>query len=71
VNDYLPSYSVVNATLTIDDAPMGLQLQLFVKNAFNAQPITGTYVTDPTSALFTNVFTLDPRTYGARLTKRF
>jgi iron complex outermembrane receptor protein len=42
-----------------------------VKNAFNAQPITGTYLTDATSGLFQNVFTLDPRTYGAQLTKRF
>ncbi|HEY2483473.1 MAG TPA: TonB-dependent receptor [Caulobacteraceae bacterium] len=71
VNDYLVPYHVVNATLTFDDVAMGLQLQLFVKNAFNAQPITGTYLTSASSALFTNVFTLDPRTYGARLTKRF
>jgi outer membrane receptor protein involved in Fe transport len=71
VNDFLPAYHVVNATLIFNNAPMGLELKLFVKNLFNAQPITGTYVTDPTSALFTNVFTLDPRTYGAQLTKRF
>jgi outer membrane receptor protein involved in Fe transport len=71
VNDFLPSYDVVNATLTFENTPMGLQLQLFVKNAFNSQPITGTYLTSDTSGLFQNVFTLDPRTYGARLTKRW
>jgi outer membrane receptor protein involved in Fe transport len=71
VNDFLPSYKVVNASLIIGNAPMGLELKLYVKNLFNDQPITGTYVTDPTSALFTNVFTLDPRTYGAQITKRF
>jgi outer membrane receptor protein involved in Fe transport len=71
VNDRLQSYHVVNATVTFANLGMGLDLQLFVKNAFNAQPITGTYLTDATSGLFQNVFTLDPRTYGAQLTKRF
>jgi outer membrane receptor protein involved in Fe transport len=71
VNDRLQAYHVVNATLTFANLGEGLDLQLFVKNAFNAQPITGTYLTDATSGLFQNVFTLDPRTYGAQLTKRF
>ncbi|MHB8528989.1 MAG: TonB-dependent receptor [Caulobacteraceae bacterium] len=71
VNDRLQSYDVVNATLTFANLDDGVDLQLFVKNAFNNQPITGTYVTDPTSGLFQNVFTLDPRTYGVMLTKRF
>jgi outer membrane receptor protein involved in Fe transport len=71
VNDRLASYHVVNATLTFSDEPLGLDVQLFVKNAFNAQPITGTYVTDPTSGLFQNVFTLDLRTYGVQVTKKF
>jgi outer membrane receptor protein involved in Fe transport len=71
VNDYLPSYHVVNATLTFADRRAGLELQVFVKNLFDAQPITGVYLTDATSGLFQNVFTLDPRTYGAKLTKRF
>ena len=57
--------------MTFATQPMGLEVQLLVKNAFNAQPITGIYVTDPTSGLFQNVFTLDPRTYGDQLTKRF
>ncbi len=71
VNDQLHSYHVVNATLTFANLGMGVDLQLFVKNAFNAQPITGVYLTSDTSGLFQNVFTLDPRTYGAQLTKRF
>ena len=71
VNDQLKSYHIVNATLTFANLGMGLDLQLFVKNALNAQPITGVYLTSDTSGLFQNVFTLDPRTYGAQLTKRF
>ena len=71
VNDILQSYHYVNATLTFSDVAQGLDVQFFVKNAFNAQPITGVYLTDPTSGLFQNVFTLDPRTYGVQLTKKF
>jgi outer membrane receptor protein involved in Fe transport len=71
VNDYLPPYHVVNATLTVADHKEGLELQIWAKNLFNAQPITGVYLTNDTSGLFQNVFTLDPRTYGATLTKRF
>jgi outer membrane receptor protein involved in Fe transport len=71
VNDQLKSYHIVNATLTFANLGEGVDLQLFVKNAFNAQPITGVYLTSDTSGLFQNVFTLDPRTYGAQLTKRF
>ncbi|MHB8528987.1 MAG: TonB-dependent receptor, partial [Caulobacteraceae bacterium] len=69
VNDYLQPYHVVNATLTFSNVSDGVDLQLFVKNAFNAQPITGVYLTNDTSGLFQNVFTLDPRTYGVMLTK--
>ncbi len=70
-SDRLNSYHVVNATLTFANIGQGLELQLYVKNAFNAQPIVATYLTDPTSGLFRNAFTLDPRFYGAQLTKRF
>ena len=71
INNRLEAYHVVNATLTVAKVSEGLDLQFFVKNLFNAQPITGTYLSDPSTGLFTNVFTLDPRTYGAQLTKRF
>ncbi len=71
INDQLRGYSVTNATLTFSNVSDGLDVQFFVKNAFNAQPITGTYLTNDTSGLFQNVFTLDPRTFGVQLTKKF
>jgi outer membrane receptor protein involved in Fe transport len=71
VNDFLQPYHVVNATLTFARTSSGLQIQAWVKNVFNAQPITGVYLTNDTSGLFQNVFTLDPRTYGVQVTKRF
>ena len=71
VSDHLKAYDNVNATLTFANREQGLNVQLYIKNAFNKQPITDTYLTDASSGLFTNVFTLDPRTYGISLTKKF
>ncbi|MBS0411930.1 MAG: TonB-dependent receptor, partial [Proteobacteria bacterium] len=71
INDNLKSWNNLNATLTFSSVEKGLDLQLWVKNLTNNQPLTDTYVTDPTSGMFTNVFTLDPRTYGVSLTKKF
>jgi outer membrane receptor protein involved in Fe transport len=71
VSDQLRSYDNVNATLTFDRRDWGLNVQLYIKNAFDKQPITDTYLTDASSGLFTNVFTLDPRTYGVSVTKKF
>ena len=69
--DRLHGYDNVNATLTFANREQGLNIQLYIKNAFNKQPITDSYLTDASSGLFQNVFTLDPRTYGISLTKKF
>ncbi len=71
VNDQLHAYSEINATLTFANSGMGIKAQLFVKNLTNAQPLTGVYLTNDTSGLFQNVFTLDPRTFGVQLIKKF
>lgn len=36
----------------------------FVQNIFDSDSVTGLYITDASSGLFTNIFTLDPRRYG-------
>lgn len=36
----------------------------FVQNIFDSNSTTGLYLTDASSGLFTNIFTLDPRRYG-------
>ena len=71
INDDLQSWDNVNATLTFANRPWKVDVQFYVKNAFNSQPITDAYLTDASSGLFTNTFTLDPRTYGISVTKRF
>ena len=36
----------------------------FIQNIFNSDSVTGLYVTDASSGLFSNIFTLEPRRYG-------
>ena len=36
----------------------------FVQNIFDSDSVTGLYVTDASSGLYSNIFTLDPRRYG-------
>ncbi len=71
INDQLHAWDNINATLTFANEDKGLDIQLWVKNLTNNQPLTDTYVTDPTSGMFINTFTLPPRTYGVAVTKRF
>lgn len=69
--DRLRGYRIVNTSLTVASPDRRLDLQLFVKNLTNAQPITDAYLTDDSSGLFTNTFTLEPRTWGVAATRRF
>ncbi|WP_353230653.1 TonB-dependent receptor [Novosphingobium sp.] len=60
----VPSYIQVNAQLQLDGPDRKWYLKAFVENLTNSNSITGEYVTDQSSGLFTNIFTLDPRRYG-------
>jgi iron complex outermembrane recepter protein len=42
-----------------------------VQNLTNNSAVTGLYVTDQSSGLFTNIFTLEPRRYGVAAGFRF
>ena len=48
-----------------------LYARAWVQNLENKTNVTGMYVTDPSSALFTNLFVGDPRTYGLTLGVHF
>jgi outer membrane receptor protein involved in Fe transport len=69
--DYLKAWDNLNATLTFTSLPLGLDVEFYVKNAFNSQPITDTAISDAAAGLLVNTFTLDPRTFGVAVTKRF
>ena len=43
----------------------------FIQNIADNDAITGLYVTDASSGLYTNVFTLDPRRYGVGVGFKF
>ena len=60
----VPSYIQLNAQVQLDGPDHKWYLRAFVENLTNNNAITGEYVTDQSSGLFTNIFTLDPRRYG-------
>ena len=60
----VPSYIQINAQVQLDGPDHKWYLRAFVENLTNNTAITGEYVTDQSSGLFTNVFSLDPRRYG-------
>jgi len=66
-NDYadrIPAYYIMNAQLQVNGKDDRWFLRGFVQNLANNSAITGLYVTDQSSGLFTNIFTLEPRRYG-------
>lgn len=69
--DRLPGYEVVNAQIQLNGRDSRWYVRGFVKNLTNNNAITGQYVTDQSSGLFTNVFTIEPRQYGAAIGFKF
>lgn len=67
--DRLASWDNLNVSLSFFNDPSGLRFEVFGKNITNEQVITGAYLTDDSSGLFTNIFLTEPRTYGISLTK--
>ena len=71
IRDRIKSYEIVNTQLTVSGPEDKFYARAFVSNLFNSQAITGKYITDPSSGLFTNIYTLDPRTYGVAVGFKF
>ena len=69
--DKIKGWQNVNATLTFDNDPWNLSVELYVKNATDEEAINDFYLTDDSSGLFRNAFYGDPRTYGLAITKKF
>ncbi|MCJ8157572.1 TonB-dependent receptor [Sphingomonas sp. LaA6.9] len=62
--DRMPGYEVINAQIQLNGQEDRWFVRAFVQNLTKNNAITGQYVTDQSSGLFTNVFTLEPRRYG-------
>ena len=69
--DKIDAWDVVNAQVELSASDNSWFVRGYVYNAMDDDNITGMYVTDASSGLFTNVFALDPRTYGLVLGFRF
>ncbi|PKP80075.1 MAG: TonB-dependent receptor [Alphaproteobacteria bacterium HGW-Alphaproteobacteria-18] len=67
--DKLPSWDNANVSLAFFNDNHGVRVELFGKNIFDETAITGAYLTDDSSGLYTNIFLNEPRTYGVALTK--
>lgn len=62
--DRIAGYEVVNAQIQLNAPDDRFYLRGFVSNLTQNDAITGQYVTDQSSGLFTNIFTIEPRRYG-------
>ncbi len=62
--DRIEGYELVNAQIQLNGDQDAWFVRGFVQNLFDNDAITGQYLTDPSSGLFTNVFTVEPRRYG-------
>lgn len=60
----IQSYEIVNAQIQLNGPDKRWYARGFIQNLTNNDAVTGLYVTDQSSGLFTNIFTLDPRRYG-------
>ena len=69
--DKMKSYDVMNAQIQLNAPDSLWYARAWVQNIQNKTNVTGMYVTDPSSALFTNLFVGDPRTYGLTLGVHF
>lgn len=67
--DELSSWDNINVSLALFNDESGVRIEAFGKNISNEQVITGAYLTDDSSGLFTNIFLTEPRTYGVSVSK--
>ena len=69
--DRVKGYTQANAQIQLNAPDGRFFVRGFIQNIGNDNSITGQYVSDASSGLFTNVFTLEPRRYGVAAGFRF
>lgn len=67
--DVLESWDNVNLSLQLMNTENDWAVEVFGKNITDEEVITGAYLTDDSSGLFTNVFLNEPSTYGVSISK--
>ena len=69
--DRINAWENVNATFQVVNSGMGLQVEAYVKNLLDDEPLTDIYLTDDSSGLFQNGFILETRTFGISVQQSF
>lgn len=69
--DVLESWDNINLSLQLTNTENDWSVEVFGKNITDEEVITGAYLTDDSSGLFTNVFLNEPSTYGVTISKRW
>ncbi len=69
--DELDSWDNVNIAIVLANIENDWTVELFGKNITDEEVITGAYLTDDSSGLFTNIFLTEPQTYGVTISKRW
>ena len=67
--DKLDSWTNLNLSLQFYNDENGLEFEIFGKNVTDEEVITGRYLTDDSSGLFSNVFLTEPALYGVSVRK--
>lgn len=67
--DELESWSNVNLSILLNNYESGWGVEAFAKNLTDEEVITGAYLTDDSSGLFSNVFLTEPALYGVTVKK--
>jgi outer membrane receptor protein involved in Fe transport len=69
--DIIPSWQQLDANISVMKEGSPWMFEFWAKNLQDNDDVTGHYFTDPTSANFTNLFLLEPRTFGATIRYTF
>ena len=69
--DRIESWDIWNAQATFTSPENRWYARAFVKNLMDDNHFVAMYITDPSSGMFTNVFAIEPRTYGLALGYNF
>jgi outer membrane receptor protein involved in Fe transport len=69
--DKLKAYTNVNLAAIFTNDETGWKVMAYVKNIFDRDSITGSFLNSDDTGLTTNVFLTEPRLYGLRVTKEW
>jgi iron complex outermembrane receptor protein len=69
--DRLKPYTNVNLAAIFTNEDAGWKVMAYVKNVFDNDAITGAFLNSDDTGLTTNVFLLEPRLYGLRVTREW